>query len=307
MVDILLATYNSEKYLEEQINSILLQIYRDWQLIIRDDGSTDGTLNIIARYIKQYPNKIRLVKDDVVCGSAKSNFFQLLSYASNDYVMFCDHDDYWLEDKVEVSLNRLKQEEKKLVKLIPLIVFTDYYVVDSKLNIIQESTTKNLQVARPYITLNSLLVQNYITGCTMIFNKSLYSRIGQVGDEALMHDWWLALFASAFGEIIYLDIPTIKYRQHGNNCVGAVDVKSIQYVKKKIMDSDTKQSYGKLFKQAKSFSKMYGKDMKPENYKIVDRFVKLQEKNKICKIYATLRFNYCKSNFVRILGQIYYI
>lgn len=307
MVDILLATYNSEKYLEEQINSILSQTYCDWKLIIRDDGSCDETLNIISRYVDQYPEKIKSVKDNVICGNAKSNFFQLLSYASSDYAMFCDHDDYWLENKIEVSLNRLIEEEKRTGKIEPLIVYTDYYVVDSKLNIVQEMSSKKLQVAKAYLTLNRLLVQNYITGCTMIFNKSLYSQIGQVGDEALMHDWWLALYASAFGKIIHLDISTIKYRQHGNNCVGAVDVKSFQYVKKKILDSDTKQSYGKLFKQAKSFLEMYGRDMKAENYKTVDRFVKLREKNKAQKVYTTLKFNYCKSSFVRILGQIYYI
>ena len=95
-VDILLAAYNGGKYIAEQIDSILAQTYQDFRLIIRDDASTDNTVMIIDEYAAKYPDKIWVVHDDAVCKSATKNFFQLLTYAEADYVMFSDQDDYWL-------------------------------------------------------------------------------------------------------------------------------------------------------------------------------------------------------------------
>lgn len=307
MVDILLATFNSEKYLEEQIDSILLQTYKDWKLIIRDDNSTDRTLDIFNKYISLYPDKISIVKDNIKCGSAKNNFLQLLSYAENDYVMFCDHDDYWLKNKIEISVNKLIEGEKRFNKSTPLVVFTKYFITDSQLNQIKESNSYSNKTLKSITSFNRLLVQNYLNGCTMIFNKSLYSAIGNVIEDALMHDWWVALYASAFGKILFANVPTIKYRQHENNCVGAINVKSIKYIISKIKDINTKHSYEKLYNQAVLFNEIYKLKMDLRISKIINKFIQMQNMNKVMKIYTTLRYNFCKSNFIRIIGQIFYI
>lgn len=133
-VEILLATYNGEKYLETQMDSILAQTFQDFQVIIRDDGSKDRTVEIVRGYEARYPGKIRLVTDDAVCGNPASNFMQLLKYATADYIMFADQDDYWLPEKVEVSLREIKRIEAEKGKETPILAFAQCEVVDAELN-----------------------------------------------------------------------------------------------------------------------------------------------------------------------------
>ncbi|MBS5112853.1 MAG: glycosyltransferase [Coprobacillus cateniformis] len=109
MVDILLATYNGEKYIREQIDSILNQTYQDFRILIRDDGSKDETVSIIENYTKKYQGKIVLIQDNIECGSSVSNFMELSKHATADYIMYCDQDDYWFTNKIDSSLNAIRK------------------------------------------------------------------------------------------------------------------------------------------------------------------------------------------------------
>ena len=139
MVDILMATYNGELYLEEQIKSIIKQSYKNWILYIRDDGSKDNTLKIINRYTYKYPDKIKLIADDRGNLGSNMNFKELMQYSKNEYCMFCDQDDVWLEDKIKLSLDKIKKLENKYGKNTPILVHTDLKVVNEKLDEISES------------------------------------------------------------------------------------------------------------------------------------------------------------------------
>ena len=132
MVEILLATYNGKKYLKQQLDSLLNQTFEDFKIIIRDDSSKDKTMDIIMEYKEKYPEKIKVIEDDVKCGSSVSNFMQLIKHATAPYIMFCDQDDYWLPNKIEISLKKMRQEENDKNK--PILIYTDYKVVDSNLN-----------------------------------------------------------------------------------------------------------------------------------------------------------------------------
>ena len=110
-LDILLATYNGEKFLKEQINSLLDQSYKNWKLLIRDDMSTDCTMAILSDYISKYPDKIKLLKSNKRLGPCQS-FNYLLQKSDSDYVMFCDQDDIWLPEKIELSLKKMRSLEK---------------------------------------------------------------------------------------------------------------------------------------------------------------------------------------------------
>ena len=117
---ILMATYNGEEFIREQINSILNQTYKNWKLIIHDDGSTDNTVDIIKEYTKKYPNKIILIEDNIKCNGAKENFSHLIKIAYKnfnfDYILFSDQDDIWLPNKIEVSLSKIQEMENKFGK-----------------------------------------------------------------------------------------------------------------------------------------------------------------------------------------------
>ena len=238
MVDILMATYNGEKYIKEQIESILNQTYKDWILYIRDDGSKDNTKSIINDYCKRYPKKIIHVKDNKVGLGAKLNFAELMKYSKSEYCMFADQDDVWLNTKIEDTMNKMIDAEHIHGKKIPILVHTDLKVVDGNLNIINESFWKYQNLNKDNKSLNTLLVQNNITGCTMMMNKSLVKLGVKVPKDCIMHDWWVGLIASGLGKIYTVDKPTMLYRQHGNNEVGAHKYNSIQFIRKKAKNID---------------------------------------------------------------------
>ena len=122
MIDILMATYNGEKYLAEQIESIINQSYTNWHLYIQDDCSTDRTLTVAFSYQKKFPEKITVIKNTKNSGSAKDNFFSMLSLSTSEYIMFSDQDDIWLPDKIKITHNRMLRLEKKYGKKFGMMV-----------------------------------------------------------------------------------------------------------------------------------------------------------------------------------------
>jgi glycosyltransferase involved in cell wall biosynthesis len=219
-IAILLSTYNSEAYLKEQINSIILQSIKDWILYIRDDGSTDNTILIIEEYIKLHDN-IVLLEDNISNLGAKESFVRLLSLVDAKYYMFCDHDDVWLPYKIEKTLQKMKEIES-LHPLKPLLVFTDLKVVDANLNIISNSMWK-YQKTNPLHANDfySLSVSNPVTGCTVMINQLAKKISIPMSLESFMHDLWIALKVSYYGYIDFVNEPTILYRQHEKNVLGA--------------------------------------------------------------------------------------
>lgn len=214
-INILLSTYNGERFLAEQIQSIQKQTIKDWTLLIRDDGSTDRTPDIIREFVKQ-DQRIQWINENQIenLGVIK-NFYTLLKYQAADVYFFSDQDDIWLEDKLEVTL--LEAQKHDLSK--PLLVYTDLKVVNQQLEITHVSMIKT-QSAHANTTLLQELTENTVTGGTMMINQAL-AKEWNTCEGLLMHDWYLALVAAARGKLVYLDIPTELYRQHDANVLGA--------------------------------------------------------------------------------------
>ncbi len=218
LVDILMATYNGEKFISMQLDSILNQSFKDWHLYINDDNSSDSTCEIVKKYQEKYPDKISFSKSPSPLG-AKGNFFKLMEFSKSEYIMFCDQDDVWNSDKIEKTLNKMKETEND-EKDIPVLVHTDLKVVNENLDVINPSYFK-LSRIKNETALNKAIVQNCVTGCTVMINKALLNLAGENNENIIMHDWWLYLIASAFGKIGFINTPTILYRQHSKNEVGA--------------------------------------------------------------------------------------
>ncbi len=220
MADIIMATYNGEKFIGQQIESIIKQTFGDWNLYIHDDGSTDNTVAVIKSFDDK---RIHLIEDDVHFGNSSLNFLYLTNYVESDYLFFSDQDDFWLPCKIEKTLSFIKQIENG-EKMLPVCVGTDLKVVDTNLSIINESFygySKLLKNA----DLNSLLVENDFTGCTMCINKTAINYLKTIKQEdsskIVQHDWLIALICAADGKIAQLECQTMLYRQHQNNAVGA--------------------------------------------------------------------------------------
>lgn len=212
MIDILLATYNGEKYIQTQINSLLTQTHKDWRLLIHDDGSTDKTIEIIKEFQK-LDRRIILIEDGIKCGGAGENFLHLLkNYAEAEYIIFCDQDDIWLENKLEVMYERLKQEKE------PCAVYTNGFLYKNE----QVIPQNHIQFHRTNLQ-DSLFLNGGIHGCCIMFNKALLEALKQnFPDYVYMHDHFLTIFAVTFGKMIYIDQSLMWYRQHSDNVTGNI-------------------------------------------------------------------------------------
>lgn len=227
-VEILLATFNGEPYLSEQLDSILSQDTQNWHLTASDDGSSDRTVEILDAYAQTYPEKIKRVVSGRQFHNARDHFFWLMEQCDADYIQFCDQDDVWHPDKLRLLQEALEEAEAAYGADTPLLAFSDQAVVDKNLELIAPSMMVLQQQDSRALDYRNLLYQNVVSGCTMAINRPLAKLAAGCTDtqQVIMHDWWLALTAARFGKMVYVDQATIDYRQHGDNSVGAKNVRS---------------------------------------------------------------------------------
>ncbi|UTC13213.1 glycosyltransferase family 2 protein [Latilactobacillus curvatus] len=311
-IAICMATYNGEEFLKEQLDSILAQTNEDWMLFIRDDNSTDKSLTICKEYAEKFSDKIVLIRDSISCGSAEKNFLTIMDYLKNNhterysYYMFSDQDDYWHKNKIELSLSKMLSMEKKYSNK-PLLVHTDLNVVDKYRNIISNSFFNYRKLNSSITELNRLLIQNNVTGCTMMWNLNLFEMV-DTSVPVAMHDWWLTLIASCFGHIGFITQSTIDYRQHGGNVVGATKVNTISFIFYRLfINNNIKYTLCLAVEQAQSFLLEYGDNISNENYNIIYNFSKLKELNKLNKINLILKNKYLKQGLVQQIGELFFI
>jgi glycosyltransferase involved in cell wall biosynthesis len=209
VIEILLSTYNGGKFLSAQLDSIINQTNQDWFLSIRDDGSSDRTLQIIEDYLIKFPSKINLLKDDGNRLGSTMSFASLIENSTGDYLMLCDQDDIWLNTKIEDTFNSLKSLEIVHPNK-PLLVFTDLKEVDENLNVIAESFMQN-QKLKPSVVRDThkLLAINVVAGCTTMFNKNCKQFILPIPSKRIIHDQWIAVNIAQYGHVKFLNKPTI--------------------------------------------------------------------------------------------------
>ena len=223
---IMLSTYNGGNHLQDLLNSICNQTYKKFTIYIRDDGSSDYTLDIITSYIKQSTMVIKTYYDNLDNLGPSKSFNQLLQYViysldqdlPNNYFLFADQDDYWLPNKLEIIKNYI---DNNVTSSQPSLIYSDLEIVDSNLKSIHSSFMSyqgiNPQKNKPH----QIALINTVVGCTAAFNSQLARLCLTQPKEAIMHDWWLALVAAAHGRMHYIDLPLVRYRQHTSNSIGA--------------------------------------------------------------------------------------
>ena len=212
-VQVLLSAYNGEKYLAEQIESIMAQNYQAVSLLIRDDGSTDHTLDIIKKYADKYENIDFYTGDNL---GVQKSFFHLMMHADKtaDYYAFSDQDDVWLPEKIRRAVEMLEKQDGNR----PLLYASETILVDEHLRKLPMYT----KVSKTVPSFGNALVENICAGCTEVFNNQLLQLVNKKTPEyVVMHDWWLYLCASAFGNVCFDSKSFILYRQHLDNQLGA--------------------------------------------------------------------------------------
>ncbi|MBP3234736.1 MAG: glycosyltransferase family 2 protein [Eubacterium sp.] len=297
-VHIMMATYNGEKFIKEQIDSIINQTYQDWMLYISDDCSTDDTVNIIDDYCRQYPDKIVLLNRDKKLGGAKQNFLYLFDICPKaELYMFTDQDDVWLPEKAEKLVKKYDE-----VHTENCLVYCDLKVVDSDLNTKSESFITDIHYSNKK---EFILMNNYVPGCVMLIDDYLREAIGILPRQCFMHDWWIVMYSTFFGNIFKVDESLHLYRQHSNNTIGAI--KKPSFVKDTfnaivhLFDSPVKRYHKTMEKSLKrlrkrkkqngEFFKCFGDRMKAEDRLYYDKYLEMcSSSNRFKRVVAFHKF-----------------
>lgn len=307
MVTILLATLNGEKYLKAQLESIAAQTYENWQLVVGDDGSTDQTLEILKEFQKEHPNQVIIYENNPPFGSAKGNFINLLRNSYGPHFMFCDQDDVWKRDKIYLTLQKMEALETRYGDKVPILVHSDLSVVDENLEMVAESFFQYANLPKR-VMLNRLVVQNSVTGCTVMINRCLQQFFLQQLPipKIIMHDYWAALIAKVFGKIGFVNEPTMLYRQHGHNSVGAKDAMNIKFLYGRLKEG--KNSYRRMMiesmEQIQGFVSTYGKDIQDlDSYELLKNYGELYYKGKFRRLAFYRHNQVLKEGRIRQLMQ----
>jgi len=304
-VSILLSTHNGAKYLPDLLESLLQQTHRNWRLFLRDDCSEDNSQEIIFNYQNRYSQKIKLLttsQSRPPLGAAQS-FGRLLQESTGQYFMFADQDDVWHSNKIALSLEKILLCEKQHGVETPILIHTDLTVVNDALEPINHSYIQHRNLDPTRNQTNQLLLQNIVTGCTACFNLALKDLVGNIPATAPMHDWWLALTASCFGAIEFIYQPTIDYRQHTQNIIGApASGKNISTTKilKKLKEL-RKELYLSI-KQAQTLLNLYEQQLTIEQKELLHTFATIKKNSFIKKRLLLLKYNVCFDTISRNVG-----
>ncbi len=324
MITVLVAAYQGEIYLEEQLDSILNQTLTDLQVLISDDGSTDGTWELARQYAAKYPGRVHCMRhprkeqgtdsgrDDLAAfrtlHPAAANFFWLLSRAEGDYVMLSDQDDVWRLDKAERMLFHMKKAEKKWGSDSPILLFSDARVVDQDLHELAPSFLKYQHINPSRTSLNEILVENPVTGGAVMVNGALLPYLTKAPRQCVMHDWWMALAASCFGHVECVREPLYSYRQHDSNTVGAKRTGSLKDIKARLGRGDeVRERYDRMFTQASCFLEQFGSCLTKQQREVLRAYLSLPYQGFRGRVRTVRRYHFHKSSRIQTAAQYFTI
>ena len=277
-VDIILATYNGGKYLDEQLESIFEQDFHNYRILIRDDGSTDGTLDILSKWKGLNPQKIEIIEDGLGNLGPTGNFNQLMSVSTAPYICFCDQDDKWLPNKLSSQITFIQSLEEKHPHT-GLMIFSDLIMCDDEMNVICPSLIEKDRLNTKALGAHQLLMQNVPYGCTTLINRKLLAIVSPIDSRALLHDHWIAVVASLLGGLHYQDEVLIYHRIHENNASRAESEHRKESKKdlKSIINNDNFHNYlTKQVYQAEAILEKYEQHLTDSQQNMLKDFILLK-------------------------------
>lgn len=305
-IAILMATYNGAKYIREQLDSIFIQSNMDFKVYISDDGSSDTTLDIIEEYRIKYPSHIVLLPSHPPFGSPCRNFLYALQQVKSDVYLFCDQDDVWTPDHVQIfreQYERLNSDERA----VPVLIHSDVKIVDSELNCICDSGFKFMrlpQLPRKYF----YFIMNNVIGCASMINDKLrdfvfhnQNILTQNLENVPMHDNFFACIAVMFGKKIMIPRTTTLYRQHGGNICGAGNQIEGKYRNLYKKWQRGKGEIQKSMRFANFYAQYFENELDAEDVSIIKQFSSLDKIGKIRRIFFICKHGFLRHGFLRNL------
>jgi glycosyltransferase involved in cell wall biosynthesis len=299
-IEILLATYNGAPWLGAQLDSIAAQTWGDWTVTARDDGSSDRTLDVLHAWGARHPGRLRVLDDGRGRLGAAGSFSALLEASSASRVAFCDQDDVWMKDRLQVAAEALGSLESAHDPATPLLVHSDLAVVDAGLRPLASSLWQYHHLEpQDASTLRRLLVRNVVTGSTALLNRPLADLCGPIPAEAAMHDWWVALVAAALGKVTHIAAPTVLYRQHDANRIGVAGVGMRSSLRVLARAGRVARYYRRTRAQARAFLERYAQRLSDADRATLEAYCALDGLRAPARRWRQLRGGFTDSGLLR--------
>ena len=297
-VSVLLSVHGDSIFLKDFLDSLANQSFRDFVLVCRFDGKASPSIRSL---VSRFPSAV--VLPDQTHYNVVTSYRRLLDAAADTdtpYFMFADQDDVWHPDKIARSIQAVREAEAARPAGTPVLVHSDLRVVDEHLKLIAPSMIRYQSLDPARISLADLMVQNNATGCTMIFNRAL-ARLTQIPEEAICHDWYLALVAAAFGAIVFLPESLVDYRQHRNNVYGAVPRKGLlrHFFRRQHLHERVRLTQ----RQAEAFLNHFRAALSVDQARLLEDWSRCLTESSYCKRLSTVwRHGFRKNDWLRTLG-----
>ncbi len=307
-----MCTYNGEKHIQEQLDSIANNSMNDWRLFVYDDCSTDNTVEIIQRHACNHPeNEISIVRNKTNIGAIYNFLYASQVIGANmkddDYIMFCDQDDIWKPDKIEKSYESMKELEKSHGIDIPLLVSTDVSLIDENKHLIANSYAKRNRFDVAHADLAYHVMENHVQGCTIMFNKELANCVKELPKHVTMHDTWMATVAYALGHVQYLNIQTMSYRDYSNSVTGH-NKSFIEDIWGKIINIKKQRSiiYSAI-PMYKECLRILDDRLSKDSKDILEAYIGFETNSFFRKRYDIIRLHMWKTGIIRNIGLLFLI
>ncbi len=252
---VLMSCFNGERYLREQLDSCFSQTLDGVELLVRDDGSSDRTPEILEAYSK--PGRLSWAAGEHL-GAARSFWSLVREVGEADFYAFCDQDDVWDNDKLETAVRALKA----IPAAAPALYCSDVRVTDAELHVVHPSMVKDQPTDFPHAC-----IKNLAPGCTYVWNRAAQALLRRYDAGKLgiwLHDWTAYQIAACFGQIVFDRDPHMSYRQHGGNTIGAASGSLAEYYEK-IPEFWSGEKRGSRSRQALRLEQAYGDIMPAKN------------------------------------------
>ncbi len=303
---VLLTAFNGSAHLPELLESLRSQTDRDFFVLMQDDGSSDDTQKILSEAAALDERFCFGTEQGMHLGAA-GNFLSLIRQAEADCCFLCDQDDVWEPEKISVLKQALLDLENEYGSKTPLLVHSDCSLINEDGEKIGGSFFRHQGWDPAAVSLRQLLVQNNVTGCTLVMNEPLRKLIADraKAKDLFMHDWFIALTAASFGRIAFVDKPLTRYRQHGDNVIGASRRSLLARGFSALRDrKNAKRRILLTYTHTLVFRKLYGDELPSRAQEIADAYLSTRRMRKIPRVLAVRRMGCVMQNPVTRLGQI---
>ena len=307
-VTIVMSVYNAEKYLEQQLQSLTIQTYQSWRLLVRNNGSNDQTLSILEQFQNQHSKeRVHIVNTTKNINKVYKSFAMLVDQVNTHYIMLCDGDDFWLPEKIKDAVNAISNMEDIHSSEVPLLYHTDLTLVDHNLSPTSISMWRAQRLNPKRKRAIKCLIHNHAIGNTFIFNQALKEKAKLRPESLIMHDVFYLIIASLYGVVSSSERSHMLYRQHGNNICGGVQFYRLNNLQNKFHPAYIQLAIEQKCELAGQILTLHGSKMKSSDVEAFKDIASIPTSSWLMKRIYVLKHRAFMNGFLRNIALLLFL